>query len=176
MNVSLQVSSDEILSEKSKSPQSFIDTIPQNYLLICILILFIIFLFLIIIILICLIKKRKKFLQTETIVNNNIDINKMILQNSKNNKLKDFQSLQNNSNYSGYSEGLNNLSLNDLKRTNLKEEIHNIVSETLSEMTLNKARKLKRKKMGNQKRKSGQISLKIEPDNEGTNKELNSKK
>ena len=172
MNASQIISTDVAIIKNVKSNKSFIDTIPQSYLLICILILFILFFILILIILICLIKKRKKFLQSETIVNNNIDINKMILQNSKS---KDFQAIPNNSNASNYSIGINNLSLNELKHSNLKEEIHNIVSETLSEMSLNKARRLKRKKVGNQKRKIGPINLKIESNNEGINKELNPK-
>ena len=85
-------------------------------------------------------------MQTETIVNNNIDINKIILKNSKNENIKDFQILENNSNVNECSLGENNISLGELKTKNLKEEIHCIVSETLSEMTLNKIKKSKKKK------------------------------
>ena len=156
----------------NNSIKLFIDAIPQNFLLICILILFILFLILIIIILIYLIKKRKKLLQTETIVNNNIDINKMILQNSKNN-LKDFQQLKNNSNVNDCSIGVNNISLTELKTKNLKEEIHSIVCETLSEMSLNKAKKYRKNRKTNIKRKSGQLSVKIDNNNDdNTNKGL----
>ena len=164
---------DTTMEINNKSIKFYIDAIPQNFLLICILILFILFLILIIIILIYLIKKRKKLLQTETIVNNNIDINKMILQNSKNN-LKDFQPLKNNSNVNDCSIGVNNISLTELKTKNLKEEIHSIVCETLSEMSLNKAKKYRKKRKTNIKRKSGQISIKIDNNNndDNTNKGL----
>ena len=178
MNSSLsEISSNRISPNISaetniKSVKLFISTIPQSSLVICILILFILFLILIIIILIFLIKKRKKFIQTKTIVNNNIDINKMILKNSKDSNIKDFQPLKNNSNVNDISIGVNNLSLNELKTKNLKEEIHSIVSETLSEMTLNKAKKMKKKKKLSIKRKSGQMSIKIENNDENTNKEL----
>ena len=158
----------------STSIKLIIDAIPQNFLLICILILFTLFLILIIIILIYLIKKRKKLLLTETIVNNNIDINKMILHNPKNPNLKEFHQIRNNSNINDCSLGVNNISLTELKTKNLKEEIHSIVSETLSEMTLNKAKKLKKKKKENHKRKSGQITSQIENNEEKTNKELKS--
>ena len=159
-----------------KSIKLFISTIPQSSLLICILILFILFLILIIIILIFLIKKRRKFIETKTIVNNNIDINKMILRNEKNPNLKDFQALQNNSNTNDNSIIENNISFNQLKTKNLKEEIHCIVSETLSEMSLNKAKKIKKNKKGGKlKRKSGsgQLQIKIEANNENSKKELN---
>ena len=108
-----------------------------------------------------LIKRKRKIIQTETIVNNNIDINKIILQNPKNTKLKDFQSLENKSNINDYSINENNNSLGELKAKNLKEEIHLIVSETLSEMTLNKAKKFKKKKDKNYKGKNRQLSIKI---------------
>ena len=167
--ISHNVTTEEI---NNKSIKYIIDAIPQNFLLICILILFILFLILIIIILIYLIKKRKKLLQTETIVNNNIDINKMILQNSKNN-LKDFQQLKNNSNVNDCSIGVNNISLTELKTKNLKEEIHSIVCETLSEMSLNKAKKYRKNRKPNIKRKSGQLSVKIDNNNDdNTNKGL----
>ena len=178
MNSSLsEISSNRISPNISaetniKSVKLFISTIPQSSLVICILILFILFLILIIIILIFLIKKRKKFIQTKTIVNNNIDINKMILKNEKNPNIKDFQALQNNSNINDNSINENNISLNQLKAKNLKEEIHCIVSETLSEMTLNKAKKLRKKKKENPKRKRGQISIQNENKEEKSNKEL----
>ena len=173
VNSTLSLTSNNTTAEiTAKSVKLFIDNIPQNFLLISILILFILLLILIIIILIYLIKKRKKLLPTETIVNNNIDINKMILKNSKDPNIKDFQSLKNNSNVNDISIGVNNLSLNELKTKNLKEEIHSIVSETLSEMTLNKAKKMKKKKKLSIKRKSGQMSIKIENNDENTNKEL----
>ena len=116
-----------------------------------------------------LIKRKRKIIQTETIVNNNIDINKIILQNPKNTKLKDFQSLENKSNINDYSINENNNSLGELKAKNLKEEIHLIVSETLSEMTLNKAKKFKKKKEKNYKGKSRQLSIKINDNNNETN-------
>ena len=128
----------------------------------------------IIIILIYLIKKRKKLLLTETIVNNNIDINKMILHNSKKRNINEFHQIRNNSNINDCSLGVNNISLTELKTENLKEEIHSIVSETLSEMTLNKAKKLRKKKKENPKRKSGQISIQNENNEEKSNKELKS--
>ena len=151
----------------------FIESIPQSFLLMCVLILFILFFIVIIIILICLIKKRKRLLQTETIVNNNkIDINKMILQNSNNlsSNIKDFHAIQNNSNISDYSSGANNMSLGEIKAKNLKEEIHSIVSGTLKEMTINKNRK--RKKKGNTARTNGQKSAKSENNNINTTKAL----
>ena len=147
--------------------------------LICVLILFILFFIVIIIILICLVKKRKRLLQTETIVNNNkIDINKMILQNSNDLKpnVNDFHAIQNNSNLSDYSGGVQNMSLGELKAKNLKEEIHSIVSGTLNEMTINKSRKMKRKKKGNTFRTTGQKSAKSENNNILTNKELDEEK
>ena len=153
----------------------FIESIPQSFLLMCVLILFILFFIVIIIILICLIKKRKRLLQTETIVNNNkIDINKMILQNSNNlsSNIKDFHAIQNNSNISDYSSGANNMSLGEIKAKNLKEEIHSIVSGTLNEMTMNKNRKMKRKKKGNTARTNGQKSAKSENNNINTSKAL----
>ena len=159
--------------------KSFIESIPQSFLLICVLILFILFFIVIIIILICLVKKRKRLLQTETIVNNNkIDINKMILQNSNDLKpnIKDFHAIQNNSNLSDYSGGVQNMSLGELKAKNLKEEIHSIVSGTLNEMTINKSRKMKRKKKGNTFRTTGQKSAKSENNNILTNKELDEEK
>ena len=155
----------------------FVESIPQTYLLMCVLVLFILFFIVIIIIFICLIKKRKKLLQTETIVNNNkIDINKMILQNSNNIRpnLKDFQAIQNNSNVSDYAGGANNMSLCEIKTKNLKEEIHSIVSGTLNEITINKSRKMKRKKRGNSTRLIGPQSEKNENNNIiVTSKELN---
>ena len=153
--------------------KSFIESIPQSLLLMCVLILFILFFILIIIILICLIKKRKRLLQNETIVNNNkIDINKMILQNSNNLKQNknDFHAIQNNSNLSDYSGGVQNMSLSEIKAKNLKEEIHSIVSGTLNEMTINKSRKMKRKKKGNNSNE--QKSAKRENNNIPTTKEL----
>ena len=155
--------------------KSFIESIPQSLLLMCVLVLFILFFILIIIILICLIKKRKRLLQTETIVNNNkIDINKMILQNSNNSKpnKNDFHAIQNNSNLSDYSGGVQNMSLSEIKAKNLKEEIHSIVSGTLNEMTINKSRKMKRKKKGNSSRLNGQKSAKSENSNIPTTKGL----
>jgi preprotein translocase subunit SecG len=155
----------------------FVESIPQTYLLMCVLVLFILFFIVIIIIFICLIKKRKKLLQTETIVNNNkIDINKMILQNSNNIRpnLKEFQAIQNNSNVSDYAGGTNNMSLCEIKTKNLKEEIHSIVSGTLNEITINKSRKMKRKKRGNSTRLIGPQSEKNENNNIiVTSKELN---
>ena len=152
----------------------FIESIPQSFLLMCVLVLFILFFFVIIIILICLIKKRKK-LQTETIVNNNkIDINKMILRNSNSLRpnLKDFQSIQNDSNIMDSSIGPNNLSLSEIKEKNLKEEIHSIVSGTLSKMIINKSKKIKRKKKGKSIKK-GKAPLKSEDKNIiNTDKEL----
>ena len=159
--------------------KSLIESIPQSFLLMCVLILFILFFIVIIIILICLVKKRKKLLQTETIVNNNkIDINKMILQNSNDLKpnVNDFHAIQNNSNLSDYSGGVQNMSLGELKAKNLKEEIHSIVSGTLNEMTINKSRKMKRKKKGNTFRTTGQKSAKSENNNILTNKELDEEK
>ena len=157
------------------SLKSFIESIPQSFLLMWLLVLFILFLILIIIILICLIKKRKRLLQSETIVNNNkIDINKMILQNSNNvkpNKI-DFHAIQNNSNLSDYEGGAQNMSLSEIKAKNLKEEIHSIVSGTLNEMTINKNRKMKRKRKGNSSRTNGQKSAKSENNNIPTTKEL----
>ena len=152
----------------------FIESIPQSFLLMCVLVLFILFFVVIIIILICLIKKRKK-LQTETIVNNNkIDINKMILRNSNSlsPNLKDFQSIQNDSNIMDSSIGPNNLSLSEIKEKNLKEEIHSIVSGTLSKMIINKSKKIKRKKKGKSIKK-GKAPLKSEDKNIiNTDKEL----
>ena len=153
----------------------FIESIPQSYLLLCVLILFVIFFILIIIILICLIKKRKRLLQSETIVNNNkIDINKMILKNPNNLKpnIKDFQAIQNNSNISDFSVPGPNMSLSEIKTKNLKEEIHSIVSGTLNEMTINKCRKMKRRKKGNTSRANGQKLIKNENNNLPTCKEL----
>ena len=142
----------------------------------CVLVLFILFFILIIIILICLIKKKRKLLQSETIVNNNkIDINKMILQNSNNIKpnINDFHAIQNNSNLSDYSGEVQNMSLSEIKAKNLKEEIHSIVSGTLNEMTMNKNRKMKRKRKGNSSRINGQKTEKSENNNNTpTNKEL----
>ncbi len=167
----INISSDSLIN----SFKSFIETIPQSLLLVCILILFFLFFIVIIIILIFLIKKRKRLLQTETIVNNNkIDINKMILQNSNNLKQNknDFHAIQNNSNLSDYSGGVQNMSLSEIKAKNLKEEIHSIVSGTLNEMTMNKNRKMKRKKKGNTARTNGQKSAKSENNNINTTKAL----
>ena len=158
-----------------KSIKLFISNIPQSFLLLCILILFILLIILIIIILIYLIKRKRKIIQTETIVNNNIDINKIILQNPKNTKLKDFQSLENKSNINDYSINENNNSLGELKAKNLKEEIHLIVSETLSEMTLNKAKKFKKKKDKNYKGKN-RLSIKINDNNNDNNNGTNNNK
>ena len=156
--------------------KTFIESIPQSFLLMCVLVLFILFFILIIIILICLIKKKRKLLQSETIVNNNkIDINKMILQNSNNVKpnINDFHAIQNNSNLSDYSGEVQNMSLSEIKAKNLKEEIHSIVSGTLNEMTMNKNRKMKRKRKGNSSRINGQKTEKSENNNNTpTNKEL----
>ena len=104
-------------------------------------------------------------MQTETIINNNkIDINKMILQNSNEIKpnLKDFQAIQNNSNISDFSGVPANMSLSEIKTKNLKEEIHSIVSGTLNQITINKSKKMKRKKKGNTSRTNGQKSDKSE--------------
>ena len=125
----------------------FLDSISPRFLIICILVLFIILFITIIIICILLINKRREIFQTETIVNNNkFDINKMILQNSNDIKpnLKDFQSLHNNSNVSDCISGNHNMSLSEIKAHNLKEEIHNIVSGTLTKMSINK--KFKKRK------------------------------
>jgi hypothetical protein len=159
--------------------KSFIESIPQSFLLMCVLILFILFFILIIIILICLIKKRKRLLKAETIVNNNkIDINKMILQNSNNVKpnIKDFQAIQNNSNISDFSGAGQNMSLSEIKAKNLKEEIHSIVSGTLNEITMNKCRKMKRRKKGNTSRTNGQRLTKNENNNLVSSKDLDDEK
>ena len=159
--------------------KSFIESIPQSFLLMCVLILFILFFILIIIILICLIKKRKRLLKAETIVNNNkIDINKMILQNSNNVKpnIKDFQAIQNNSNISDFSGAGQNMSLSEIKAKNLKEEIHSIVSGTLNEITMNKCRKMKRRKKGNTSRTNGQRLTKNENNNLVNCKDLDDEK
>ena len=153
----------------------FVESIPQSLLLMCILVLFILFFIVIIIIFICLIKKRKRLLQTETIVNNNkIDINKMILQNSNNlpPNIKDFHSVQNNSNVSDFCGGTQNMSLGEIKVKNLKEEIHSIVSGTLNDISNNKSRKMKRKKKGISSIANGQQSDKSENNNIITTKEL----
>ena len=143
-----QKSSTEILSNSFKA---FIESIPQSFLLICVLILFILFFIVIIIILICLIIKKKKSLQIETIINKNkIGINKMILQNNITPNLKDFHAIQNNSNLSQYSSDAHNNSLNEIKAKNLKEEIHSIISGTLNEMVINKSRKMKKKRIKQQ--------------------------
>ena len=183
LNKSIPINISSSLNHKFSSSDSlitkfkyFIETIPQSFLLMCVLILFILFFIVLIIILICLIKKRKKLLQTETIVNNNkIDINKMILQNSNNlpSNLKDFHSIQNNSNMSNYAGGTQDMSLNEIKEKNLKEEIHSIVSGTLNEITINKSRKSKRKKKGKNIKTNGQQSAKSENNNIISNKELN---
>ena len=168
-------SSDSIVN----SLKTFIESIPQSYLLLCVLILFVIFFILIIIILICLIKKRKRLLKAETIVNNNkIDINKMILQNSNNVKpnIKDFQAIQNNSNISDFSGAGQNMSLSEIKAKNLKEEIHSIVSGTLNEITMNKCRKMKRRKKGNTSRTNGQRLTKNENNNLVNCKDLDDEK
>ena len=123
-----------------------------------------------------MVKRRRKLIQTETIVNNNIDINKIIFQNSKNSSIKDFQCLQNNSKINDYSMSENNISSGELKAKNLKEEIHLIVSETLSEMTLNKIKKTKKQKGKNYKSKKGQLSIKISDNNENNNKEIEPEK
>ena len=159
--------------------KSFIESIPQSFLLMCVLILFILFFILIIIILICLIKKRKRLLKAETIVNNNkIDINKMILQNSNNVKpnIKDFQAIQNNSTISDFSGAGQNMSLSEIKAKNLKEEIHSIVSGTLNEITMNKCRKMKRRKKGNTSRTNGQRLTKNENNNLVNSKDLDDEK
>ena len=91
----------------------------------------------------------------------------MILQNSNNVKpnINDFHAIQNNSNLSDFSGAVQNMSLSEIKAKNLKEEIHSIVSGTLNEMTMNKNRKMKRKRKGNSSRTNGQKSAKSENNN-----------
>ena len=74
----------------------------------------------------------------------------MILRNSNSLRpnLKDFHSIQNDSNIMDSPNGPNNLSLSEIKEKNLKEEIHSIVSGTLNKMIINKSKKIKRKKKG----------------------------
>ena len=98
----------------------------------------------------------------------------MILHNSKKPNINEFHQIRNNSNINDCSLGVNNISLTELKTKNLKEEIHSIVSETLSEMTLNKAKKLRKKKKENPKIKNGKISIQNENNEEKSNNELKS--
>lgn len=134
--------------------KNFLNTIPQTYLIICILVLFILLLLIMVIILICLNKKRKREAAN---YNNSIDINKIVIQNSSslNSREKNvFRAVQNNSNVSE-SNAPQNMSLSEIKEKNLKEEIHSIVSGTLNEMSLNKNRRSKRKKKGSTTRTNG---------------------
>ena len=98
----------------------------------------------------------------------------MILQNSNNIKpnVKDFHAIQINSNLIYYSGIVQNMSLGELKAKNLKEEIHCIKCRTLNEMTINKSRKMKRKKKDITFRNNGQKSEKSESNNIPSNKEL----
>ena len=122
-----------------------------NYLLLGIILILIIILIISIFILIFLFKKKKKI----NYVSNNIGLNKIIINNSNNpnnsnnniiNEKHDFQKVQNTSQIHDIIQP-NNV-LNEIKSSNLENEIHKIIYNTTSSSSssLSEEKKLKRKK------------------------------
>ena len=132
---------------------NFIEGIPQTYLIFCIFVLFIIFFILIIVILICLLKKRKNELKNSKMVeNNNLNMNHIVIKNpplNHKNKIEDFHSVPNTSKIMDNVPAQNNILINELKEKNLKEEIHNIISGTLTGLAENKGKRMKKRRKGN---------------------------
>ena len=133
--------------------QKFIEEIPQTYLIFCVFILFIIFLVLIIVILVCLLKKRKnEHKNSKMVSNNNLNMNQIVIKNppyNHKNKIEDFQSVPNTSKVIDNTPPQNNSLINEVKGKNLKEEIHSIISGTLSGLAENKIKRMKKRRKGN---------------------------
>ena len=100
---------------------------------------------LIVILVIYCIKKRKKN-QINQEINNNIDKNGINFQNSANKT--PYNRIQNTS---GFNVGLNpnNLSMSEIKVQNLKDEIHNIITNNSGGSNSSGKRKREKRKMGN---------------------------
>ena len=100
---------------------------------------------LIVVLVIYCIKKRKKN-QINQEINNNIDKNGINFQNSANKT--PYNRIQNTS---GFNVGLNpnNLSMSEIKVQNLKDEIHNIITNNSGGSNSSGKRKREKRKMGN---------------------------
>ena len=159
--------------------QKFIEEIPQAYLILCIFILFIIFFILIVIILVCLLKKRKNELKNSKMVaNNNLNMNQIVIKNppfNHKNKIEDFHSVPNTSKVIDNTPAQNNVLVNEIKGKNLKEEIHSIISGTLSGLAENKLKRTKKRRKGNttSSRTEGKQLSQCENNNENNSNDNN---
>jgi len=118
---------------------------------------------LIVILIIYCIKKRKKN-QINQEINNNIDKNGINFQNSANKA--PYNRIQNTS---GFNVGLNpnNLSMSEIKVQNLKDEIHNIITNNSGGSNSSGKRKREKRKMGNKN-----INMSSQENNKGIQNEI----
>ena len=118
---------------------------------------------LIVILIIYCIKKRKKN-QINQEINNNIDKNGINFQNSANKA--PYNRIQNTS---GFNVGLNpnNLSMSEIKVQNLKDEIHNIITNNSGGSNSSGKRKREKRKMGNKN-----MNMSSQENNKGIQNEI----
>jgi hypothetical protein len=116
-----------------------------NYLILYIEIMVPIFLILLIILIYCCIKKRIKS-KSNKVENDSLDRNKIHGNNSGNKQ--PYNRIQNTS---GFNVGLNtnNLSMSEIKVQNLKDEIHNIITNNSGGSNSSGKRKREKRKQGN---------------------------
>ena len=156
-------------NNSSKTINDYIEQLPQNYLIISVLILFLILFLILVITLACLLKRRKKQRSGDNLFNN-IDVHKIVIKNPNNiekslkkENIKDFQAVQNNSSVGDTIQP--NMTLGEIKEKNLKEEVHNIISGTLTELSLNKSKKFAQRKKGSSSRRNRVDSAKLANNN-----------
>ena len=144
-------------NNSTKTLNDYIELLPQSYLIVSILTLFIILFLMLVITLGCLLKRRKKRVNGNNLFNN-IGVHKIVIKNPnneekiKNENINDFQAVQNNSNVGETIQ--QNMTLGGIKEKNLKEEVHNIISGTLTELSLNKSKKFAQRKKGSSSRRN----------------------
>ena len=155
-------------NNSTKTLNDYIELLPQSYLIVSILTLFIILFLMLVITLGCLLKRRKKRLSGNNLFNN-IGAHKIVIKNPnniekiKNENINDFQAVQNNSNVGETIQ--QNMTLGGIKEKNLKEEVHNIISGTLTELSLNKSKKFAQRKKGSSSRRNRVESEKLTNNN-----------
>ena len=155
-------------NNSTKTLNDYIELLPQSYLIVSILTLFIILFLMLVITLGCLLKRRKKRVNGNNLFNN-IGVHKIVIKNPnneekiKNENINDFQAVQNNSNVGETIQ--QNMTLGGIKEKNLKEEVHNIISGTLTELSLNKSKKFAQRKKGSSSRRNRIESEKLTNNN-----------
>ena len=139
-----------------------IKNIDKKYLIGIEILLPLIVLILVIIFIIYRFKKKNKLLVQEN--NNNLDNNGLKFQNSANNT--PYNRIQNTS---GFNVGLNpnNFSMSEIKVQNLKDEIHNIITNNSGGSNSSGKRKREKRKIGNNK-----VDFSSQDNNKGIQNEI----